>query len=405
MSTAAEFIPKPTHRVYLDNAAATPTDARVVRAMEPYYTEWYANPDALHEEGVRAAEAVERARETVARTLGARTQDVVFTSGGTEANNIALRGVCAHPSRGAGSPGAIVVSAIEHSSVRVCAEALRATGVTVHTVPVGADGRVSPNAVRALLTEHTALVSIMLVNNEIGTIEPINAIARDIRKYRETHGGVLPYLHVDASQAPVWMPVSVDSLGADLVTLDGQKCYGPKGIGCLYHRSTVPRTPIMQGGSQEFGVRPGTPPTPLIVGFAEALQLVHTERASYLPIVWELRNMLAEHLCALPDVVVNGTTRPDACVAGILNVSFLGVDAERLVIELDARGIAVSSRSACLRDTARGSGVVAALGHGAERSESAVRFSLSRFTTHDEISAAVQATRDAVSWLRAHPSR
>lgn len=388
-------------RVYLDHAAATPTDERVVRAMEPYWSAVAANPASLHREGCMAHDALEGARRTVAGALGANPDEIVFTSGGTEGNNLAITGVVRAYRSGAtgGAPAhpQVVLGGIEHSSVRACADALMEAGLEVRVVPVDGRGRVRLDLLRTALTPDTLLVSLQYVNNEVGTIEPLREVGKVLRAQRR--GGIYPLFHSDASQAPAWLPCRVHTLGVDLLTLDGQKVYGPKGVGCLYRARTVPLAPLFRGGGQEFGMRPGTPPVPLIVGFAEALAIAEAERAVHAPRITALTEHLAEMLCGhVPGCVVNGAGAER--VAHILNVSFSGVDAERLVIELDARGVAAATKSACLVGGEGSHSYVVEALSDRERAASAVRFSLGRGTSKEDVAYAVTAIADAVAWLR-----
>ncbi len=399
-------LPTPQHersdtlpRVYLDNAAATAIDPRVRAAMEPYWSDVYANTGGLHREGLAARRAVDAARRTVASVLHAEPDEIIFTSGGTEGNNLALMGAY-RAAREAGKRAdelAAITTAIEHSSVAACFRTLEREGVAVTYLPVDQEGFVDPEALRAACTPATFLVSCILANNEIGTIQPLGALARELR--RACGAERRPLLHTDASQAPAWLALKAQALHTDLLTLDAQKLYGPKGVGCLYRKRGVALAPIFYGGGQETGLRPGTPPTPLLVGFAEALRIVEEERETYCAHVAELRDrFLSRVLAALPAAAVNGP-RGAACLPNIANVSVLGLDAEQVVIELDARGIAASTRSACLLDEAPGSTVVAALGKGPEYGRSAVRFSLARTTSEEEVDRAAAAFIEVVRWL------
>lgn len=388
-------------RVYLDNAAATAVDERVLAAMEPYWWSDIGNSGSLHEEGTRARAAVEQARAEVAAFLGARPQEIIFTSGGTEANNLAILGSLRTHGKSVHERFSCITSAIEHSSVSDCFRALSREGVDIKTLAVDRNGFVLFSELRAALSERTALVSIMYANNEIGTIEHIAEIAREVRRAQKVHEHRGTLLHTDASQTPAWLPIRVEKLGVDLLTLDSQKVYGPKGIGCLYRKEGVALEPLMYGGGQEFGLRPGTPPTALIVGFATALSLAERERASYVPRVAMLRDRLARRLedadlGAIPHGPVEGGER----LPNMVNVSFPGLDAEQVVIELSARGVSASTRSACLLGDEPGSPVVAALGKGEVCATSSVRFSLSRYTTEAEIDRAADATIEVVRFLK-----
>jgi cysteine desulfurase len=389
--------------IYLDNAASTSVDERVLAAMEPYWRVHSGNPDALHEEGVIANGALEEARIRVATALGAHADEVAFMSGGTEANNTAIFGfIKALLKERSPNSMHIVTSTIEHSSVHACFEVLSKDGVRVTYVDVDETGRVRLQDLEKALTPDTVLVSLMYVNNEIGTIADMEAIRSCIRSARKRFGHPFPYLHTDASQAIPWLSCRVEDLGADLMTLDGHKAYIPKGIGALYHRRNVPLEPIMHGGAQEQGLRPGTPPIPLVVGFGAGMALIEAERDSYTGKIAKLRDRLvAEVTRRAPRTVENGPP-VSIRIAGNTNLSFSAYDAEQFVLELDARGVRVSTRSACLRDQETGSSVVFALYGDRVRSQSAVRFSLSRYTTEEDINHAIEAILETIHKLDVH---
>lgn len=387
--------------LYLDNAAATALDPRVYEAMDPYWHEHSANAGALHREGVLVHRVTEDAREMIATVLQALPDEIIFTSGGTESNNLAIQGVVRAQLKAGKKVEDIhlVTSTIEHSSVLDCFRALEAEGVRVTLVPVDTEGFLDLDALEEALTAETVLVSIMYANNEIGTIERIADIARVIRRAREKHGTHILF-HTDASQAPAWLTCAVPSLGVDLLTLDAQKIYGPKGVGCLYRKREVALEPLMYGGKQEFGLRPGTPPTPLIVGFAKALELVEAERDTYQATIATLRDTAIHTILnACPEALLNGAMGSER-LANNINISFPGLDGEQIVLELDARGIAVSTRSACMRDTTPGSYMVAALGKGSAYATSSVRISFSRHTTREEAERVSRALVEVVRWLR-----
>lgn len=386
-------------RIYLDNSASTMLDQRVHEVMEPYWHTVYGNAGGLHREARHAKKAIDGARTKVATALACQADEVIFTSGGTEANNLAVVGLYKKFVRNGRRPEDIhlVTSAIEHSSVHDCFRALAELGVQVSYVPVDSQGRVDPEMVVRACNEHTVLVSLMYVSNEIGSIEPLREIKRALRASHTQ--GEQPLLHTDASQAPAWLSCNVHSLGVDLMTLDAQKVYGPKGAGCLFRKKGVLLEPVLYGGNQEFGLRPGTPPTPLIVGFAEALALCETERSTYVPQITALRDeFMREVREAVPHAELNGP-EGDARLANNVNLSFPGLDGERVVVELDVHGVAASTRSACLIGEAPGSYVVRALGKGEEVARGAVRFTLSRYSTKDEVTRAARTLCDIVTRL------
>ena len=239
----------------------------------------------------------------------------------------------------------------------------------------------------------------MYVNNEIGTIEHIKELSGIVRQVRKNNSAVYPLFHTDASQSPAWVTVNIQKLGVDLLTLDSQKIYGPKGAGCLFVRDREHISPMMFGGGQEYGLRPGTPPIPLIVGFAKALELVEEERETYVKEVAELRDWLIAYILKNVDNVVLNGAFGEGRIAGNINISFPNIDDEQLVIEMDVRGVAVSAKSACLSGI-EGSRVVKALHNGSPKNSGALRFSLSRYTTKSEIERCAQILLETVDWLQ-----
>lgn len=377
-------------RVYLDYAAATPVRPDVYRAMRPYFSAHFANPGAIHREGARAAGAVAEARRSIADALRVRSDDVIFTSGGTESNNLALMGSVA-AAHAAGTPYhdiEIITTAIEHPSVYEVCESLRRLGVVVQYTPVDADGRIVLSELTRMLSAQTLLVSIAYVNSEIGVVEDVKRVSRAVRA-RRAEGARAPFVHVDASQAPLWLPCAPDALGADLMTLDAGKCYGPKGAGVLIRRKHVPLAPYMLGGGQERGLRPGTENVPLIVGCAKALSVAQAGHARRAARVQTLRDMFIESLeREVPGICVNGSRAHR--VANNVNVSVPGIDGEFAVVTLDACGIAASTRSACAGGTGSGSHVVRALTGDDARAASTVRFTLGEETTRADINTCVR---------------
>jgi cysteine desulfurase len=377
--------------IYLDYHATTPCDPRVVDAMQPYWTTEFGNPASrTHAFGWRAAEAVERAREQVARAIGADPRDVIFTSGATEANNIALFGAA----RGLRERGdEIAVASTEHKSVLDPADALAAEGVRAARIPVGPDGLIDPERARAALGPRTLLVSVMHANGEIGVVQPIAEIAAAAR-------AVGALVHCDAAQSVGKLPVDVEHLGVDLLSISGHKLYGPKGIGALYARRRNPKlrlAPIFLGGGHERGLRSGTLPVPLCVGLGAACEIAGRELKDEARRVGGLRDLLRARLEAgLEDVTLNGHATQR--LPGNLNLSFTGVEASALLAALD--DVAVSTGSACSSARPGPSHVLRALGLGQTRALSSVRFGLGRFTTRDEIERAAARVIAEVTRLR-----
>jgi cysteine desulfurase len=375
----------------MDNNATTRTDPRVLEAMLLYFGERYGNAASKnHAFGWEAEEAVEQARAQVAQLIGANSKEIVFTSGATESDNLAIKGV-AGMYRGKGNH--IVTVATEHHAVLDPCKRLEQQGFNVTYLPVDAFGRVSAEQVAAALTEQTILVSVMAANNEIGTLQPIAAIGK-LCKER----GVL--FHTDAVQAAGKIPLDVDALGVDLLSLSAHKMYGPKGIGALYVRRQQPRVrlePLFDGGGHERGMRSGTLPVPLIVGFGVACRLCQEEMATEGPRLIALRERLREGIMGrLSDVSLNG--HPIERLSGNLNLSFAYVEGEALMMNL--RDVAISSGSACTSASLEPSYVLKALGISDALAHSSIRFGLGRFNTAQEVDYVIGAVAAAVERLR-----
>ena len=372
--------------VYLDYAAATPVDPEVAHVMLPYLTERFWNPSAPYARAREVRDDVERARGTIARLIGARPDNVVFTAGATEANNLAFAAVDGH----------VVVDAIEHESVLAC--------VGTHarkTVRVGADGIVDPVAVARAIRPETELVSIELANGELGSVQSVREVSRAVaaeRARRLESGERTPiYLHSDASQAAGALSVNVSSLGVDLLTLSAAKIYGPKQVGLLWASDDVRLRPLVYGGGQEAGVRSGTENVAGIVGFARALELACERRPEEARRLAALRERLRDALLArVPWTVVSGPRNPRRRLPGLLHVSFAGIEARRLVIELERRGVSVGTGSACAASRMRVSHVLEAVGMPRELAGGSLRLTLGRPTTEGDVDYAAAAIADAV---------
>ncbi|MFB6373612.1 MAG: cysteine desulfurase family protein [Bradymonadaceae bacterium] len=375
--------------IYLDHNATTPVRDEVREAMMPFLREQFGNPSSGHPYGRRAHEAVERARDQVADLIGARSTEIIFTSGGTESNNLAIRGVCS----ALGGEGAVVTSEIEHPAVAETCEHLEATGRPIESVGVGGDGRVDLEAFDEALAGEVALVSIMHANNETGVLQPIGPCAD-----RAGEAGAL--LHTDAAQSVGKVPVDVDELGVDLLTIAGHKLYGPKGVGALYIREGTPIEPILYGASHEGGLRPGTENVASIVGLGAACELasrtVDEERAR----VESLRDRLVERLRdAIPDIAVTGADVPR--LPNTLNVRFPETRGDELLAATPE--VAASTGSACHEGgELQPSSVLTAMGIPDEDALGAVRLTLGRGTTADEVDRVAEALIEARN--PAHPS-
>ncbi|QBS38001.1 cysteine desulfurase [Thermaerobacter sp. FW80] len=361
-------------RVYLDHAATTPLRPEVRQRMVEVLGEAWGNPSSLHAEGRAARAVVDQARIQVAELLGCRPREVVFTSGGTEADNLALKGVAlAHRDRGRH----IVTTAVEHPAVLEACAALERQGFEVTRVPVDGDGRVDPERVLAALRPDTILVSVMLVNNEVGTIQPVAEIAAAARAR-----GVL--VHTDAVQAAGVLPLDVEALGVDLLSLSAHKIGGPKGAGALYVRAGTQLLPLLDGGGQERRLRSGTENTAAIAGFGVAAELAARECRDRAARLARLQRRLEEGIRArIPDARIHGAGAPRA--PHITNVGLPGVTADTVLIQLDLEGIAASSGSACSAGTPEPSHVLQAMGLSADEAFRAVRFSLGDGNTEADV--------------------
>jgi cysteine desulfurase len=377
--------------IYLDHNATTPLHPAIWEAMRPFLTDVFGNPSSLHTEGLQARDAVEEAREQVARLIGARAEEIVFTSGGTEADNLAILGSVLPRQR----PGRhIVTSQIEHPAVLGGCRALETQGFRVTRLPVGSGGTVDPNDVANVLTDDTLLVTLMHANNEVGTIQPVHACAALARAR-----GIV--VHTDAVQSVGKIPTLVDALGVDLLSLSSHKIHGPKGIGALYVRRGISLDPIVTGGPQERGLRGGTEHVAAIVGLGAAAQLAAARMSDEMPRVAALRDRLEQGILAtIPDVLVNGATAPR--LPTTTNLSFKGVDGQSLVVALDLKGIATSTGSACSSGSLEPSHVLIAMGLADEWLQGAVRFSLGAGNTPAEVDAVLHTLPPIVARLRQH---
>jgi cysteine desulfurase len=380
----------------MDHNATTPALAGVVEAMRPYFTEEYGNPSSSHAYGRRAASAVEEARAHVAALIGAGPDEILFTAGATESDNLALRGAAPAAARRLGmatGAGHIITCAIEHEAVLETCEAMREEGWEISVLPVDGDGLVEPGDVARAMTDWTVMVSLMMANNEIGTVEPLEEVGRICRRR-----GVL--LHSDAVQGAGRVPLDVETLGVDLMSLTAHKMYGPKGIGALYVRRGVPVSPMMRGGGQEGRVRSGTLNVPGIVGFGKAAQIAMSDMAVESARESSLRDLLWRRIRArIEDVRLNG--HPSHRLPNNLNVAFDGVESEALLTSL-RDVVALSSGSACASGSGKGSYVIRALrGGDAGAARSSIRFGLGRCTVEDDIDLVMEHLERAVSRLRA----
>lgn len=372
-------------RVYLDNSSATPVDPRVKDAMAPFWSRDFGNPGAIYKEGVIVKKAVENSRREIAEVLKCRPGEIIFVNGATESLNLAIRGaIGAWKKTNKNKRPEIITTTIEHGAVLNTCRVLEKEGVKIVYVKPDERGIVNAKKIAGLLNENTALVSVMYANNEIGTIEPIKEIGRAIKLYKlkkpTTH---YPLFHTDAVQAANYLSLDVNSLGVNLLTINAAKIYGPKGTAILYVKDKTPIEPILYGGGQERGLRPGTENVSLIVGLGKALSIACGMREKESKRQTALRDYFIKQLLHLPAVGLNGDTLNR--LPNNVNVSIGGIDNEYFVIQLDEAGIACSTRSACNTGSDMGSHVILALGKSEKEASESVRFTLGRFTTKKDI--------------------
>ncbi len=381
-------------RIYLDNSSTTPVDPRVVEAMLPFLTEKFGNASSIHFFGQEARSAVDKARHQAASLIHARPNDIVFTSGGTEANNLAIRGLI---EANAKYGNHIITSAIEHPSVKALCEDLEKDRCSVTYLPVYENGIVRVDDLKAAITENTVLISIMTANNEIGTLQPVAEIGRLITNLRKT--GKKIWFHTDAVQAAGKIPINVEEIGCDMLTFSGHKIHAPKGVGALYVRRGVRLHPQNVGGHQERERRGGTESVPNIVAFGKACELAYLDIAETAEKLKTLRDRLEIGVNqSISGIVFNGD-RQDR-LPNISNISFFGVEGEGLLINLDMQGVAVSTGSACSSGSLEPSPVIRALGGDEEIARSAIRFSFGRCTSSEEVDHVLSILPDAVENLR-----
>jgi cysteine desulfurase len=376
-------------RVYLDNNATTPVAPEVFEAMKPYFLDDFGNASSIHWYGQRAKAAMELSREQLARLLNARPNEIVFTSGGTESDNAALLGIV-EASRS--EKKHVITTAIEHHAVLHSAKALEKRGVRVTYVPVGSSGVVDPADVEKALGPETVLISVMHANNELGTIQPLEEIGRIAREHDI-------YFHTDAVQSVGKIPVDVERLAVDLLSLSAHKLYGPKGVGALYVRKGTVLRPLIYGGHHERDRRPGTENVPGIVGLGKAAELAGQRLVEEVERVGALRNRLEDGILAsVPLATVSGDR--SRRLPTTTNISFDYIEGEGFVIALDLRGVACSTGAACSSGSVEPSHVLSAIGRRPEQARSSVRFSLGRFNTAEDIDYTLEVLPRVVEQLR-----
>ena len=380
----------------MDNAATTHLDPKVREAMEPYLGPRFGNPSSFHSMGKEADNAIEEARKSVASLLKCRAHEIVFCSGGTESDNMAILGV-ARANQKAGNH--IVTSKIEHHAVLEPVEHLKKEeGFQVSYVGVDKEGIINPKDIERALTKKTILVSVMMANNEIGTIQPIVEIGKIILKWRKKNNSPYPLFHTDACQAAGTLDLNVEKLHVDLLTLNGSKIYGPKGVGVLYIRKGTKLEPIVFGGAQEMNKRPGTQNVAGIVGLAKALELGQSEKDKENARLIKLRDYFVGELLKIKGTKLNG--HPEKRLPNNVNVSFLNIEGESMILYFDAKGVYVSSGSACTSRTLDPSHVLMSTGVKGEVAHTSVRFTLGKQTKKADLNYVLKVLPAIVKTLR-----
>jgi cysteine desulfurase len=386
-------------KIYLDYAATTPIDREVLKAMLPYFGKKFGNPMSLHSFGREAAEAVEKSRQLVADFLGCAEKEIIFTSGATESNNLAVKGVVRHHWTRSGNKFKphIITTQFEHHCVLYACQNLEREGLAEVTyLPVDKSGIVKLADVQKSIKKNTLLISIMYVNNEIGTIQPIAEIGQWLKSYKLKSDKLI--FHTDATQAINYLDCNVDKLNVDLLSLSGHKVYGPKGVGALYIRKGMPIMQIQDGGEQERGLRSGTHNVPGVVGLAQALVQVKSQKPKA-KIMVSLRDyMIKKILKEIPDTFLNGSSKKRS--PNNINLRFDSVEGEALILLLDSYGVAVSTGSACSTGSLEPSHVLLALSLKPEQAHGSLRITLGKYTTKEEIDYAIDVLKKSVEKLR-----
>ncbi len=385
-----------TDSIYLDHAATTPVDPDVLRAMAPWFSEFFGNPSSIYQLGQQSRAGLDSARAQCANVLRCHPSEIVFTSGATESNNLALAGaVWSWRERNPNGPAPhIVITAIEHHAVLHEAEWLASIGFGLTVVPVDAHGMVDAANIEAAIRPETAVISVMAANNETGAIQPLTAISEVARRHS------VPF-HTDAVQAPGLLPLDVDALGVDLLALSAHKFYGPKGVGLLYVRRGTPLSWQQLGGGQESGRRGGTENVPLIVGMGAALTLTERDREQYARDCQDLRNQLAREIDErVEGITLNGPPLDERRLANNLNLTIAGVQGETVLLNLDMADIAASAGSACTTGNSQPSHVLKAMGFSDDRCRTSIRLTVGRCNDSEQISEAAETLAEAVLRIR-----
>lgn len=383
---------KQPKEIYLDYSANTPIDKEVVSHMLPFFDASFGNPSSLHMRGRRSRKVIEEARESIAKIIGANSNEIIFTGSGTEANNLAIIGIArAYKNKG----NHIIISNIEHKSNLEAVHTLEKEGFNISILPVKKNGIIDVEECVKLITDKTILISLMYVNNEIGTIQPIRELSLEVSKLKKNN---IPLLHVDACQAITMLSIDTSELGVDLLTLNSSKVYGPNGVGLLYKRRGINIEPLIVGGGQESNLRAGTESVPLIAGFTIALQISDEKRDSEYKRLKVLQDYLRKELKnRIPQVLFNGDQ--ELCVPSVVHITVPSIEGESMLMMLDNYGICVSTGSACSATDLRPSYVLTAIGQEPELIHGSLRISMGRFTTKKEIDYLLEAFPKIVDTL------
>lgn len=387
------FFKDEKRRVFLDHATTTPVRKEVLEAMTPYWSENFGNPGTIHKDGVVAKKALDESRKKVAQILQCHTDEVIFTASGTESNSTAVFGILNKMEEEGNNLKNlhIITTKMEHPSILEWFKRYEKKGVKVSYLEIDKNGIVDLKELRKVLTSQTVFVSVMYVNNEIGTIQPITKITHILKDFGKENNTKIIF-HSDASQAPLYLSVDTNSLGVDLLTIDGQKIYGPKGVGVLFKKRNIDISPLLAGGSQEMGLRAGTENIPLIVGLTKALELSEKDKVEESERLLKLREKFIDRvLKEIPGSVLNGSR--EQRIPSNVNISIPNIDSEYMIIKLDAKGIACSSKSACMGRIKSASYVVEATGNCMGNS---LRFNLGKSTTEKDIDYVVDMIKQSI---------
>lgn len=384
--------------IYLDHAATTPCDPQVVKAMAPYWTENFGNPSSLYAVGQKAKHALDHARQTVAKIFNCQNSEIIFTGGGTESINLAIKGVVMASRL---NPAHIITSNFEHHAVLNSVEALKKWGHEVSLVPVDADGLIILDKLWSAIKDNTVLISLMTANNEVGTIQAIQEIGAKLNKInQERKEKKLPpiYFHTDACQAAGALDLNVEKLHVDLMTINGSKIYGPKGVGVLYAKRGTPIKALVDGGGQENNLRSGTENVPGIIGLATALELVQADREKENKRLINLRDWLIKEMLKMPKTILNG--HPEKRLPNNINISILDIEGEAMLLYLDEIGVQASTGSACTAQDLEPSHVIRALGRPYEAAHGSLRLTLGRSSKKSDLEYLVSRLPGIVEHLR-----